>query len=185
MKRAVIVHCWGGNPNYCWYPQTKKELENAGFKVLVPEMPETDEPKLSLWLPKLREVIGEPDEELVLIGHSAGSVTILRFLESLPKNQKIGKVVLVAGFTDALGYKELKNFFPEPFDFSKIKPHADQFVFIHSDNDPFVNVSHGELLKEKLGGKLIVKHGMGHFSGPVDGEDSCTSLSEVFESIII
>src|SRR5688572_18578216 len=35
-------------------------------------MPETDEPKLKLWLPKLIETIGQPDEELYLVGHSIG-----------------------------------------------------------------------------------------------------------------
>lgn len=39
MKKAVIIHCWGGNPIHCWYPKTKKELENRGYKVTVPEMP--------------------------------------------------------------------------------------------------------------------------------------------------
>ena len=28
MKRAIIVHCWDGYPEYCWYPYVKKELES-------------------------------------------------------------------------------------------------------------------------------------------------------------
>lgn len=55
MPKAIIVHCWDGYPEYCWYPQTKKELEALGFEVVVPAMPETGAPKLSLWLPKLQE----------------------------------------------------------------------------------------------------------------------------------
>src|SRR3989344_6792515 len=120
MKQAVIVHCWGGHSNYCWYPQTKKELEDKGFEVVIPEMPETDAPKLSLWLPKLQEVAPNPNEDLYLIGHSAGVITILKYLENLADSEKIGGVVFVAGFTDDLGYSELKNFFEEPIDFEKI-----------------------------------------------------------------
>lgn len=31
MKRVILVHCWEGYPDYCWYPQTEKELEEKGF----------------------------------------------------------------------------------------------------------------------------------------------------------
>jgi len=90
MKRAIIIHCWSGGPDYCWYPQTKKELKAVGFEVFVPGMPEADAPELSTWLPELQEVIGGPDEELFLIGHSIGSVTLLRYLESLPAGKRSG-----------------------------------------------------------------------------------------------
>lgn len=184
MKKVIIVHCWNGYPKYCWYPQTKKELKEKGFEVVIPEMPETGMPKLSLWLPKLQEVASNPNKNLYLIGHSAGVITILRYLEKLKKKQKIGGVVFVAGFTDNLGYKELKNFFEKPLDFEKIKSKAKHFVAIHSDNDPYVPLKHGDVFKEKLGAELIVKHNMKHFSGEVDNEKSCTSLPEVTKAII-
>lgn len=184
MKRVVIVHCWDGYPNYCWYPKTKKELEEKGFEVLVPEMPETGMPKLSLWLPKLKKVIKKPDENLFLIGHSAGCITIMRYLEQLEKNQKIGGVVFVAGFTDDLGYDELKNFFETSIDFEKIKSKAKKFVAINSDNDPYVDLKFADILKERLGAKVLIKHQMGHFSGPVDEEESCTFLPDVSKAVL-
>lgn len=184
MKRVVIVHCWEGYPDYCWYPQTKKELEEKGFKVDVPEMPETELPRLVNWLPKLQDVTGKPDKDLYLIGHSLGVITILRYLESLPKGQKIGGAIFVAGFTDDLGYKELKNFFKKPVDLKNAKNHCSKFVAIHSDNDPYVSLEFGDAFQEKLGAKLIIKHKMGHFSGPVDDEESCIQLPEVVESVL-
>lgn len=184
MKKVVIVHCWSGYPEYCWYPQTKKELEAKGFEVLVPAMPDIDLPKLSLWLPKLKETIGEPDEDLYLVGHSAGCITILRYLEQLPHNKQVGGVVLVAGFTDDLGNPELKNFFETPVAFDKIKTKAKSFVAINSDNDPYVALKYGDIFKEKLGADLIVKHEMGHFSGPVDDTKSITSLPDVSKTIL-
>lgn len=183
MKKVVIVHCWGGYPEYCWYRQTKKELEAKGFEVYVPVMPETDSPKLSLWLPKLQEVVGEPSEELYLVGHSAGCITILRYLESLKENQKVGGVVLVAGFTDNLGFEELNNFFESPIDFAKIQSKAKHLVAIHSDNDPYVDVKYGDIFKEKLRAEVIIKHHMGHFSGAADNEESCVSLPDVSKAI--
>lgn len=182
--RAIIVHCWGGDPEYCWYPHVKKELEAKGFQVQVPALPDTDTPNLSKWLPVLERVVGQPDEELYLIGHSAGVITILRYLEKLNPDQKIGGVIMVAGFTDNLGFTELKNFFTTEIQFVKIKHQAKYFVAIQSDDDPYVPLKHGDILKEKLGAELIIKHHAKHFSGPIDEENSCLELPEIMESII-
>ncbi|MBI2595213.1 serine hydrolase family protein [Candidatus Daviesbacteria bacterium] len=184
MKKVVIVHCWGGDPDYCWYPKTKQELEEKGFEVSVPEMPETDFPKQSLWLTKLKDVTGKTDGSLFLIGHSLGCITILRFLEQLKDNEKIDGAVLVAGFTDDLGFPEVKNFFTAPVNFEKIKNKARYFVAINSDNDPYVDLKYAEEFKQKLGAKVIIKHNMGHFSGPIDNEESCTHLPDVAESVL-
>lgn len=183
MQKVIIVHCWDGYPDYCWYPQTKKELKEKGFEVFVPTMPETAAPKLALWLPALQAFAPAPSENLHLVGHSAGCITILRYLEQLDDTQKVGKVILVAGFTDDLGYEELKNFFTTPVLFEKIKRRAKHFVAIHSDNDPFVDLKYGTIFKEKLDADLIIKNKMGHFSGDRDEEESCISLPEVAEAL--
>jgi uncharacterized protein len=183
MKKVVIIHCWEGYPNYCWYPWMKKELESRGFEVSVPEMPETKMPKLAQWLPKLEETIGSPDENLYLVGHSLGCITILRYLESLKEGEKIGGVVFVAGFTDNLGYEEIKTFFEAPIDFEKAKKHCPKFVAIHSDNDPYVALKNGDIFKEKLCAKVIIKHNMGHFSGKIEGEESCIKLPDAVEAV--
>lgn len=184
MKRVIIVHCWSGTPDYCWYPWVKNELEAKGFEVIVPAMPETDAPKLALWLPKLQEVVGEPDEDTYLVGHSIGCATINRYLEQLPEGQKVGGVVLVAGFTDNLGFDELKNFFETPLDLATIRERSVKgFVNIHSDNDQYVPVVHSKNLRDGLGGEAIILQNKGHFSGPIDSEESCTELPEVVAAV--
>lgn len=179
MKRAIIVHCWGGNPNYAWYPWVKTKLEKQGYVVDIPAMPHTDEPHLGDWLPHLQSVIGEPDEELVLIGHSIGSVTIMRYLETLKGSQRIGKAVLVTSFTDQLGFRELENFFETPLNFAAIKnKSARGFTVIQSDNDPYVSNQYGTRLKEELDAELIVKHGALHMSGSTDDEEPYLELPD-------
>lgn len=184
MKRAIIVHCWSGTPDYCWYPYAKRELEARGFEVLVPAMPETDAPKLSLWLPELRRAVGTPDADTFLIGHSSGCVTIMRYLESLSEGERIGGAVLVAGFTDDLGFGELGNFFETPLDFEAMKKHCPKFVAIHSDDDPYVPLHHSAILKKQLGAMAIIKHKAKHFSGAADAEESCTELPDVVEAVV-
>ncbi|HTH71890.1 MAG TPA: alpha/beta fold hydrolase [Candidatus Pristimantibacillus sp.] len=184
MKRVIIVHCWGGTPDYCWYPWAKKELEAKGFQVTVPAMPETDEPKLAAWLPQLAQAIGTPDEETYLVGHSLGCPTIMRYLEQLPDGVRVGGVIFVAGFDNDLGFEELKNFFQTPLNLSQIRPKAARgFYNLHSDNDQYVPVENSKNLQAGLGGEAVILHNMGHFSGPVDNEASCTELPEVITAV--
>lgn len=184
MKRAVIVHCYGGKPDYAWYPWLKRQLEGRGYTVRVPRMPNTDSPKLSEWLPFLQDIIGKPDDELLLIGHSLGTVVIMRYLEVLKANQKVGKVILVAGFTDPVGLAPLENFFRSKLKFRDIKNKtANGFVVIQSDDDPYVSNQYGQRLKEELGAKLVIKHGAGHMSGPVNSSSSTTKLPEAMLEI--
>lgn len=188
MPRAILIHCWGGEPETRWYPAVRRELESRGFGVAVPAMPDNNSPKLSTWLPKLQELAGDPDEDLYLIGHSSGCITILRYLESLPEGAKIGGAILVAGFVDSLNgvadiEDELENFFETPIPFEKIKERANHFVAIHSDNDPFIDLYHGREFEDKLDAKLIVKSGQGHFSDSEDGGETVTELPEVVEEI--
>ncbi|MDO8609976.1 MAG: alpha/beta hydrolase, partial [bacterium] len=68
---------------------------------------------------------------------------------------------------------QLKSFFLKPIEFSEIKNKVrGQIVAIHSDNDPYVDLKHADVFKNKLDAKVIVKHNMGHFSEPDgDGDD--------------
>lgn len=185
MKRAIIAHCWGGGPDYIWYPYVKNELEKEGFEVIVPQLPDTENPNLNTWLPALKDVVGKIDKDTYLIGHSAGCITIMRLLESLQDEQKAGGVVFVAGFTNDLGFGELKSFFTTPIDYEKIKKHSGTFVDIFSDNDPYVPLSESEVLKKKLGVEMVFKPGMSHFSDVGDGGGiSCTELPDVVDKIL-
>ena len=186
MKRVIIVHCWDGVPNSRWYPYVKKELEKDGaFKVEIPAMPNTARPEPRAWQEKLAEVIGTADENLYLVGHSVGVPAIFRYIERLPEGIRIGGVVSVAGYTDALedvaaiGDKTvLPPFFDPPFDWEKIKRSAKKFVVIYSNNDPYVSPKYAEIIKDELDAELILKKGMGHFSEP-DGEGDSVIVKEL------
>ena len=179
-KRAFLIHGWEGYPEEGWRPWLKDELKQRGFEVIVPAMPDTENPKLEDWLKHLIETVGDPNEECYFVGHSLGNITILRYLESLGEDKKIGGAVLVAGFTSDLGFEELHSFFTKPIDWDNINNHCTKFVAIHSDNDPFVSLHYADFFKEKLGAEIIVKHDMKHFSGG-DGVDK---LPVALESVL-
>lgn len=143
-------------------------------------MPDTKNPHIDKWLSYLANSAGKTSEDDYFVGHSLGCITILRFLEELREGEKVGGVILVAGFTDDLGYKELSSFFQKPIDFPKIKSRCRKFVAIHSDNDPCVSLSCGDVFRDKLGAKVIVEHNMKHFSG----DDNILELPIVLNIIL-
>lgn len=179
IRRVFVVHRWYGTPGADWYPSAKQEMEKKGFLVNVLRMPHPSRPKLDEWLPHLAESIGNPNENTFLVGHSAGVATILSYLEKLKPGEKIGGCVLVAGWLDDLGYKQLSSFVNKPFNWAKIREHCKKFVTIDSDNDPYVKPYHGRGFQKKLKAKLITEHKKGH----LDDDSKIKKLPSVVKSV--
>lgn len=169
MKNAVILHGTSGYPEENWFSWLKKELEKKGYKVWLPQLPDADRPNVDKYNPFMLSG-WKYDSDTLLIGHSSGAVEVLSLLQNLPEGITINRAILVAGFIDDLNWAELKGLFIHPFDWKKIKTKCKNFVFIHSDNDPFVPLEHGRFLRGKLGGKLIIEKGQKHFSTSNGGE---------------
>lgn len=171
MKRAIIVHGFKGKPDTNWKPWLKSELEKEGFQVDVPEMPNTTHPDKSAWVTRLAETVGEiGSDDIYLVGHSLGCITILKYLESLPDNQKIKACVFVAGFTRKFrGYGGgHDSFFESELDFANIKARVENLIAIQSDDDASVGFEELKIFGDRLGARTIAVTDMGHF-GSADG----------------
>jgi uncharacterized protein len=178
-KKVYVIHGWEGSPEGNWFPWLKKELEIIGVVAECLAMPDSYHPVMSAWVKNIASVIGESDEDAYLVGHSLGGIALLRYLESLPENRKIGGAVLVAGFPESIGIKELDTFFEVPLDYEKVRGSARAFVAIHSSNDPYVPMKNGELLRDKLGAELVVVENAGH----LNAGDGYTELPIVLEKL--
>lgn len=161
---AVLIHGWEGYPEEGWRPWLRDELASQGFDVIVPAMPDTEKPVMDAWVGYLKTLVGSPSEHHYFVGHSLGCITILRFLESLQAGQKVGGVVLVAGFTSNLGFDALDSFFHTKIDWKKIKSHCNKFTVIHSTDDPYVSIHYADFFKNKLGTEVIIEKNKKHFS---------------------
>src|SRR3989338_3594071 len=180
-KRVFVIHGWGGSPGGGWEPWLKEELEARGFQVIMPQMPNPEFPKMDEWVGTLASLVGKPDEDTYLVGHSLGVVCALRYLETLKKGERIGGAVLVAGLAMDTDILEIKNFFPQKsYKWAEIKPHCGKFITINSDNDYYIPLSHGEEFKKELGAEMIVMHEHGHFSSG----DGFTELPVLLEAIL-
>ena len=180
MKKAYLVHGWQGHPNNCWFPWLKEKLESLNFEVIIPEMPNSEEPKIETWVPHLQEIAKDADEESIFIGHSIGCQTILRFLEKF--NKKIKASFLVAPFfnldlTDHPDDVEIaKPWLETPIDLEKVKTNCEKIIAFFSTDDEYVLVSEAKVFEEKLNAKSLVFENRAHF-------EIYKELSELFEEI--
>lgn len=165
MKRALILHGTDATPASNWFAWLKEQLEQDGYKVWLPQLPNSEKPSTKTYNQFLLSN-GNFDfnGETIIIGHSSGAVEVLSLLQHLPEGKKVKTVFLVSAFRDDLGWDALKNLFTVPFDFEVIRTKADKFIFLHSDNDPYCPVEHAQYLAEQVGGELVIKSGQGHFN---------------------
>jgi predicted alpha/beta hydrolase family esterase len=172
MKKVYLIHGWGGSPSSeGWFGWLIRECEKRNIEIKIPEMPNTNEPKIEEWL-ELLESMEEINEETYFIGHSIGAQAILRFLEKLPEEKKIGGAAFIAGWFNlkesAYGSSEekiiAKPWIEIPIDYNKIKLHTNNFFAIFSDDDPCVPVSDAELFRQRLNAQIIIKHAEEHFN---------------------
>lgn len=181
MKNAVILHGTSGAPSENWFMWLKSVLEKQDYSVWLPQLPHADTPSVCSYNPFL-ESGWTYDNDTVMVGHSSGAVAILNLLNKMPENFHIKKAILVGAFKDDLGREALKDLFTYEWDFQRIKSRANEFVFIHSDNDPYCPLEHAEFLSSMLEGKLVVRKGQKHFSVGTYG-DSYTSFPELLKYI--
>lgn len=161
-KRVFICHGRGGTPNSNWQPWLRKELESRGFEVIAPQMPGDQAPKQAKWEEVMAEAIGIPDQNLFFVGHSLGCVSIIRYVEKLPLDVKIGGCVFVGGFYEDIGIPEIKDFVMNDIDFDRVTAHTSNFVTVVSINDDRVPLDKALNLQRKLGAELI-EETAGHF----------------------
>ena len=190
-KRVFIIHGWDGYPEEGIFPWLKTKLQKCGFEVFNPSMPDPLRPTIETWVKYLKDQVGIPDENTFFFGHSIGAQTILRYLESLPKETKIGGAVFLAGWVNLSDNaneveedKEIaRPWIETPISWNKIKDHTNKFIAIFSDNDPLVPLTDAKIFENDLGTKIVIEHGKEHFSGSSGIKELQSALTAVLEIV--
>lgn len=186
MQRIFLIHGWGGSPRNDWFPWAEKALKEKGYNVFVPEMPDTEHPKIGPWVNKLTETVGETRTDDVLIGHSIGCLAVLRFLGALKDGEKVSKVILIAPWQyltldEGESEEDAIPWIETPIDYGEIRIKANRIIAVFSDNDPWVPYGKNvEFFREKLNPEIITKHEMGHFTGE-EGVEEVSFLLELLK----
>jgi len=165
MKKVLIVHGFQGSPNGGWRSWLMGELSKQDIYAYALSMPSPESPVLNEWLEELsRAVVINKNDELYLVGHSLGVVTILRYLEKTHA-EYIQGAVLVSGPCQKNNNRKIDGFLETPFNFEVIKSKCKDFCIIHGDNDSHVPLHDAEILSQELNAELIVVKNGGHLNG--------------------
>jgi hypothetical protein len=182
-KKVYIIHGWGGNSKEKWLVRLGKQLADRGWEIFIPDMPNTDAPKIEEWIGYLQELISNPDENVFLVGHSIGCQAIMRYLEKL-ENAEVGGMVFVAGWFNLTSLESdeereiAKPWLETPIDFEKIKSATSSCTVILSNNDPYVPLAETKaIFEKKLGARVIVENSKGHFTE----DDNVFELPEILD----
>jgi hypothetical protein len=159
MKNAIILHGTGDTNDMYWFPYMKRALEQKGYDVWLPQLPNAEKPNLADWLPFVLKG-GMFTKDTILIGHSAGSQLILSILEQI--KTPIRQAVLVSGYAKPLR-KTMSAEDVGEFEWNKIQGKYKEIIFINSDNDPWgCNDIQGRIMLDHCGGTLVIPKGEGH-----------------------
>lgn len=91
--KFVILHGYTGTPEKNWLPWAKRQLETLGHEVLVPVLPDTENPAEEAQVAAALAA-ADFDEHTVLVGHSLGAIVAMKALQKSGK--KIARLVIVA-----------------------------------------------------------------------------------------
>jgi predicted alpha/beta hydrolase family esterase len=192
-ERAFIIHGYLGYPGEAWQPWLKAELEKRGYEVALPEMPHADRPTIPEWIGFISKLVGRPDRQTVLIGHSLGTQAVLRYLETLgAAGQSVGKTILIAGnypsgmSPEAADQKTggdpiLRPWLTIGVDPKKVRKASGPCTVILSDNDPVIPFAEAKASFEaNLGARIIVEAGGGH----MNEDDGITELPSALAAVL-
>jgi len=184
-KRVFIIHGWEGRPDEGWLPWLKNKLEEQGIEVHMPQMPNTETPKIDEWIPFIKNLVGEPNEDTYFVGHSMGVQTFLRYIASIDK--KVGGALSVAGFFTLIPSsldeeeKEIaKPWLETPIDTEKVKSNSGAITALFSDNDQFVDLENVKMFEDRLNAKTLTFEKKGHFSE----EHGIMEFEPIFEELM-
>ncbi|NTU66589.1 MAG: serine hydrolase family protein [Candidatus Moranbacteria bacterium] len=184
-EKIILVHGWGSSPRDDWFPWVSSELKKLGFDFAMPEMPNTEEPKIEEWVPYLEKIAKDYDENTIFVGHSIGCQAIMRFLEK--QNRRARGAVFVAGWFELENLEEeegseaiAKPWIETPIDFEKVKRNIGKSIVFLGDNDPWVPVERTkESFEINLGSVVEIIPGAGHMSA----DDGFSAFPRIIEEI--
>ena len=164
-EHAVIIHGYGASPKSHWFASTARHLEARGTRVDVPAMPNTEHPVAGEWTDAVRRSIGRPDDGTVVVTHSLGGIAALAALDAIPGSWRLGGLITVAGFLEAIpALPELDGFIGALHpDTGRARLRTRRIGVLRSDDDAIVPAARSDALARVLGVVPLVVHGAGHF----------------------
>ncbi|RMD52287.1 alpha/beta fold hydrolase, partial [Candidatus Parcubacteria bacterium] len=162
--KIILIHGYKANPQSNFFPWLKGELRKMGHEVMMPELPNADNPDPEEWTKFLLDEVGVIDDETIILGHSLGAPAALRFLEAAEAIATPRACILVSP-PWMIKNEQFRGFFLSELDFDVLMWKARRFVVIHSKDDDKIPFDHAQKYAKVLQATLVEREGEGHYLG--------------------
>jgi predicted alpha/beta hydrolase family esterase len=137
--------------NYEWKISLQGNLGD-NFEVLNPHMPQKDNAKYDQWKLYFEKILKILDRDVILVGHSLGSIFLAKYLSENIIDKNIKGLFLVAPAFDDEGMEDepLVSFSLSDKTLQKIKDQVNNIFIYHSKDDLIVPYTHSEKFKGVL-----------------------------------
>lgn len=183
MKYYYIIHGFMGSNIENWFPYFKEKVDSKDSLCIIPQFPISLEMHNYKEWKKLLDLYNYDykmmDENSVIIGHSTGSISALKYI--LDSKVKIDKLILVSGFNnffaeekDDIHNKINLSYYVDGNSIKEIKNYVNEVICIYGDNDPYIPQEVFHDLSLAVGAKEVVIPNGGHLnkeSGFISFED--------------
>lgn len=152
--KYVLLHGYTGSPEKNFFPWLKNELEKIGHEVIIPELPNSDDPIVGDQVDFVMKKV-KFDENTVIVGHSLGGIVALKILEKL--QTPIFKTVLAGSFAENkfLDAHFDKKTFDWKFNAELIKKNAGTITLLRDLHDTSVPQENTYKLHKIISGELL------------------------------
>lgn len=178
----LIAHGTGGSPAGNWFPWLKKALEEEGHTVSAPPFPTPENQSLTNWIKVAKEALnGHEPSNIVLVGHSTGSILVLRLAELTDKPYRA--IFSICPFAQDLGNADFdplnSTFVQKPFDWGRVSQGAELITCFAGDNDPYVPLHMTQEVAAGAKAKLYVIPNGGHLNAETSYFEFPALLQEI------
>lgn len=164
--RIIGIHGYGSSPAMHFWPWLTNELKRRGHEVLVPALPDPENPDPEAWTKALVESARVLTDEDIIVGHSLGGAAALRFLEAAEARTTPKACVLISA-PWFIKDDRFRGFFLSDLDHDVLMWRASRFAVIHAKNDHVIPVDHAQKYAQVFHAALTTPETGGHFQDPI------------------
>ena len=177
--RIIGIHGYRSSPGQHFWPWLEDELKKRGHEVLIPSLPDPENPDPEAWTEALVEVARMLTDEDIIVGHSLGGATALRFLEAA-EARTTPKVCILISAPWFIKDDRFRGFFLTDLDHDVLMWRASRFHVVHAKNDKVIPLDHAQKYAGVFHASLTTPETGGHFNE----QPSYPVILEVIEKAI-
>lgn len=164
--RIIGIHGYKSSPRMHFWSWLEDELKKRGHEVLIPELPDPENPDPEAWTKALVESVRVLTDNDIIIGHSLGGPMALRFLEAVEARTTPKACVLISS-PWFIKDDRFRGFFLSDLDHDVLMWRASRFYVVHAKDDKTIPVEHAQKYAQVFHAALTTPETGGHFQDPI------------------